>query len=94
MNNNIKVLEYEKQGFRRKIFWKKYRSETTTQPKNNNLDYIIDQKFKNINRLFVLSFKNSDSNPARDYFDKYYMPLVEIKDFNGLVDHEPFLINL
>ena len=58
------------------------------QPKNNNLDYLIDPTFRNINRMFVFSFKNGD--PTGDFCDKYYMPLVEIKDFNALIDNKPF----
>ena len=27
----------------------------------------------------------------RDFFDKYYMPLVEIKDFHELIDNKPFI---
>ena len=57
INDNIKFLENIKQGFKRTISWNKYRSEITTQPKNNNLDYLIDSTFRNINRLFALSFK-------------------------------------
>ena len=33
INDNIKFLENIKQGFKRTIFWNKYRSEITTQPK-------------------------------------------------------------
>ena len=40
--------------------------------------------------MFVLSFKNGDKDPTRDSFEKYYMPLVEIKDFNALIDSKPF----
>ena len=87
INDNIKFLENIKQGFKRTISWNKYRSEITTQPKSNNLDYLIDPTFRNINRLFVLSFKN---DPTRYYFDQYYMPLVEVKDFNALIDNKPF----
>ena len=47
---------------------------------------MIDPKFRNINRLFVLSLKNGDNDPTRGSFAKYYMPLVEIKDFNALID--------
>ena len=53
---------------------------------------MIDQTFRNINRLFVLSFKNGDDDPTRNSYDKYYMPLVENKDFNALIDNKPFLI--
>ena len=68
----------------------KYRSEITTQTKNNNLDYLIDRTFKNINRLFVISFKTGNNDPTRDSFNKYYMSIIEIKDFNALMDNKPF----
>ena len=57
-----------KQGFKRTISRNKYRSEKTTQTKNNDLDYMIDPTFENVNRLFLLSFKNDDNNPTRDSF--------------------------
>ena len=90
INYNIKFLENIKPGFKRTIYWHKYTSEITTQLKNNNLNYLIDRKFRNINRLFVLSFKNGNNNPTRGSFDIYYMLLVEIKDFNTLIDSKPF----
>ena len=90
INDNIKFLENIKQGFKSIISWNKYRSEITTQPKNNNLDDLIDHTFRNINRLFILSFKNGNDNPTRYFFDKYYMPLVKIKDLIPLIDNKPF----
>ena len=68
---------------------KKYRLEITTQTKSNNLDYLIDPIFRNINRLFVISFKNGNDDPTINSFDKYHMPLVEIKCFNALIDNKP-----
>ena len=53
VNDNIKFLENIKQRFKRIISWNKYRSEITTQPKNDYSDYLIDPTFRNINRLFV-----------------------------------------
>ena len=61
-NDNIKYLENMKQGFKRKVYWNKYRSEITTQLSKNNLDSMIDPTFRNINRLLVLSFKNSGND--------------------------------
>ena len=86
--NDNKLLEQLKAGFKRTIKWNKYRSEMSNQTKNNNLNYLIDLiLFTNINRLFVLSFKNED---GRTCFSKYYIPKVEIKDFNVLIDGKPF----
>ena len=88
-NDSIKLSENIEQGFKRAISWNKYKSEITTQTKNNNLDYLIDPTFRNINRLLVLSFKNGNDDPTRNSFDEYYILLVEIKDFDALIDNKP-----
>ena len=33
----------------------------TIQPQNNNLNYLIDPTFANVNRLFVLSFSRNNN---------------------------------
>ena len=48
---------------------------------------MIDPTFTNVNRQFVLSFANEND---RNSFPKYYVPKVEIKDFNVLIDGKPF----
>ena len=67
----------------------------TVQPQNNNLNYLIDPTFTNVNRLFVLSFqriagKNNTTKDHRDSFSHYYVPNVRIKDFNVLIDGKSF----
>ena len=57
--------------------------------KKKNIDYLIYSTFRNINRFFVLSFKNGKNDSMRNSFEKYYIPLVEIKDFNALIG-KPF----
>ena len=84
--NDNKLLDQLKTGFRRTIKWNKYRSKISNQTKNNNLNYLIDPTFTNVNRLFVLSFKNEEGRTS--YF-KYYTPTIEIKDFNGFIDGKP-----
>ena len=54
--NDIKLLEQLKSGFKRTIKWNIYRSQMSIQPQNNNLNYLIDPTFTKVNRLFVLSF--------------------------------------
>ena len=50
---------------------------------------MIDPAIRNINRLFVISFKSDNDDPSRDSFDTYYIPLVEVIDFNALIDNKP-----
>ena len=61
------------------------------QNNNSNLNYLIDPTFANVNRLFVLSFERTeDHKDNRDSFSHYYVPKVQIKDFNVLNDGRSF----
>ena len=69
--NDIKLLEQLKSGFKRTIKWNKYRSQMIIQPQNNNLNYLIDPTVTNVNRLFVLSFTRDNAGDNRDSFSHY-----------------------
>ena len=61
----------------------------TIQCNNNNLNYLIDPT------LFVLSFakiaaESKITKDRRDSFSHYYVPNVEIKDFNVLIHAKSF----
>ena len=62
----------------------------TIQPQNNNLNYLIDPTFTNVNRLFALSFSRNNNTDNTDSFSHCYVPNVEIKDFNVLIDRKRF----
>ena len=81
--NDNKLLDQLKTGFKRTIKWNKYKSEMSNQTINNYLNYLIDPTFTNVNRLFLLSFENEAD---RSSFSKYYATKIEIKDFNVLID--------
>ena len=85
--NGKAFLEQLRTGFKRTIKWNKYKSDMTNQSKNNNLNYLIDPTFIKFNRLFVLSFENEDD---RTSFSNFYVPNVQIKDFNVLIDGKSF----
>ena len=57
------------------------------QTATNNLNFLTDPTFNNVNRLFVLVFPNEED---RSSFSKYYIPTVQIKDYNVIIDGEPF----
>ena len=67
----------------------------SVQSNNSNLNYSIDPTFTKFNTLFVLSFERIEENIVkkdhRDSFYYYYVPNVEIKDFNVLIDGKSFL---
>ena len=52
--NDIKLLEQLKSGFKRTIKWNKYRSEMTKQTKTNNLNYLVDPDLTKL--IYYLSY--------------------------------------
>ena len=67
----------------------------TTQSNNNNLNYLTDPTFTKVNRLFVLPFARipRENNTPKDRIDSFsynYVPNVEIKVCNVLVDGKSF----
>ena len=88
--NDIKLLEQLKTGFKRTIKWNKYRSQMSIEQQNNNLNYLIDPTFTNVNRLSVLSFPRNNNTDSRYSFSNYYVPKVKINDFNVLIDGKSF----
>ena len=89
--NDKKLLEQLKAGFKRKIKWNEYKSQMIIQTNNNNFNYLIDPTFTKVNRLFVLSFAINADTDCRDSFSHYYVPNIEVKDFTVLIDWKNFI---
>ena len=53
---NAKLLQQLKSGFKRVIIWNKYLSKPELLAQNLNLNHLIEPSFQGVNRLFVLAF--------------------------------------
>ena len=82
-----KLYKELKTGISIDFKWNKYRSKMINQTAAYNLNFLVGPTFNNGNRLFVLAFQNEED---RRSFSKYYTPTVEIKDYNVIIDGEPF----
>ena len=82
---NNKFLQQLKSGFKRVINWNKYLSKPELLAQNPNLNHLVEPSFQGVNRLFVLAFENYD---VRTSYDEYYLPPVEIKDYNIMINGE------
>ena len=54
---------------------------------NTNLNHLIEPSFQGVNRLFVLAFED---DAQRISTKRYYIPNVEIKDYNVVIDGKNF----
>ena len=85
--DNAKLLQQLKSGFKRTINWNKYESNIKTFAQNRYLNHLINPSFQGVNRLFVLSFENEN---GRTSHSTYYLPKAEIKDYNVMIDGRNF----
>ena len=84
---NAKLLQQLKSGFKRVINWNKYLSKPELLRQNPNLNYLMEPSFQGVNRLFILAFENDTQRTS--HFG-YYLPNVEIKNYNIVINGENF----
>ena len=85
--DNAKLFQQLKPGFKRIINWEKYESNKKTFAQNRYLNHLINPSCQGVNRLFVFSFKNENDRTSHS---TYYLPKVEIKDYNVMIDGKNF----
>ena len=76
--DNAKLLQKLKSGFKRVINWNKYLSKPELLAQNPTLNHLVELSFQGVNRLFVLAFEN---DTQRTSHSGYYLPNVEIKNY-------------
>ena len=83
--DNTKLLQQLKSGFKRVINWNKYLSKPELLAKIPNLNHLVEPSFQGVNRHFVLAYGNETQITSAK---GYYLPNVEIKDYNVMINGE------
>ena len=68
--DNSKLLQKLKSGFKRVINWNKYSSKLELLAQNPNLNHLVEPSFQGANRLFVQTF---ESDTQRTSPSNYYL---------------------
>ena len=85
--DNAKLLPQLINTFKRTITWNKYLTKPELLAQNANLNHLTEPSFQGVNRLFVLAFENDVQRTSNK---RYYIPNVEIKDYNVMIDGKNF----
>ena len=102
--DNAKLVKLLESGFNRPVYWNEYQTKIETRNLyNNNLTrFPLDASFQGVRRLFVLAFNNTTvtvpNNPInntnnrvlRNSHTKYFLPRVNITNYNVLIDGRNF----
>ena len=85
--DNAELLKQLEPGFKRIVNWNKYLSKPELLAQNPNLNHLIEPSFQGVNRLFVSAF---EIDAQRTVHSGYYLPNVEIKNYNVMINGENF----
>ena len=93
--DNKDFIEQQNEGFQRSTYWNEYKTKEQSEDANANATkYInLDPSFQGVNRLFVMAYTREDNNqPTRNGRKKYYLPRIDLKKYNVIVEDEIFTI--
>ena len=73
IQDNAKLLQQLKSGFKRTVNWNKYLSKPELLRQDPNLNHLVELSFTRVYRLFVLAFEN---DAQRTSHAGYYLPYI------------------
>ena len=91
--DNVKLVKQLNEGFKRPVYWNKNKVidikvvETATANAEKYIREFIDLSYQVVKRLFVLAYDNTASD---DYFKIYFLPRVNIENYNIETDGRNF----
>ena len=88
--DNSNLLQQLKSDFKRTVNWNEYLSKPELLRTNPNLNHLVEPSFQGVNRPFVLAIEN---DTQRTSHPGYYLPNVEIKNYNVIINEKNFFIN-
>ena len=94
--DNKDFIEQQNKGFQRSIYWNEYKTKVQTENANANVfKYInLDPSFQGVNRLFIMAYSREAANQlGRNDRRKYYLPRIDLKKYNVIIDGRNFYDN-
>ena len=93
--DNVNLTKQLNEGFKGSVYWNKYKSKLEIKEEDaSNLNrFPLDASFQVVNSLFVLPFdytNNGANKVERDNHRKYFLPGVNIINYNVLIDGRNF----
>ena len=93
IEDNEKLSKLLSEGFKRSIYWNKYRIiPNKTYNQNNYIREFLDASYQGVKRLFVLAYSDSgdDNRITADSHRRYFLPRVKIQNCNIEIDGRNF----
>ena len=98
IEDNSKLTKLLNEGFKRPIYWNQYKvtpnkiAEIADANDVKHITQLLDSSSQGVKRLFVLAYNNTAGNDQVfvDSYKKYFLPRVEIDNYNIEIDGRNF----
>ena len=86
--DNKDFIEQQNKGFQRSIYWNEYKTKEINENADANVFKYsnLDPSFQGVNRLFVMTYNRANGQPTRNGQRKYYLPRIDLKKYNVIID--------
>ena len=93
--DNKDFIEQQNKGFQRSVYWNEYKTKEINEDADANVfKYInLDPSFQGVNRLSVMAYTRANGQPTRNGQRKYYLPRIDLKKYNVIIDGRNFYDN-
>ena len=93
--DNKDFIEQQNKGFQRSIYWNEYKTKEMGENGDANaVKHIsLDPSFQGVNRLFIMAYSRAAGQPGRNSQQKYYLPRIDFKKYNVIIDGRNFYDN-
>ena len=90
--DNKDFIEQQNKGFQRSIYWSEYKTKEQNEDAAADVfKYInLDPSFQGVNRLFIIAYNRRANQPDRNSQQKYYLPRIDLKKYNVIIDGRSF----
>ena len=94
--DNKDFIEQRHKGFQRSIYWNEYKTKEINENADANVfkHINLDPSFQGVNRLFVMAYNRANGQPTRNGRRKYYLPRIDLKKYNVMMEEIFMIIQL
>ena len=81
IEGNVKLSKLLGEGFKRPIYWNKYKIIFENYDNDKYIRERLDASFQGVNKLFALPYGSGDNVTDENSYKKYFLPRLKIKNF-------------
>ena len=88
--DNTKLSKLFNRGFKRPIYWNKYKIIFKNYNENECIRERFDASYHGVNKLFVLPYASGNNITNENSYRKYFLPRIKIENYNIEIDGRNF----